>query len=139
MRELIVVTLVVLLLVGVFFTGSFWQRHIFTSDREALAYYRENHLSKQGYIKGFGNYHIRSFDGGENWVAVRYTDDWKIEILGPVEEIHPGLLGAIQGLGNLFAYVGKNGTINFEQDRRDKDIRMLEEAGFEIKVQTSQP
>ena len=45
----------------------------------------------QGYDEAFGSYNLRSFDKGKNWYAFQETPDGEVKILGPVEEIYPGL------------------------------------------------
>jgi hypothetical protein len=102
------------------------------------SYYDSTYLRKQGGTSTFGpngfdnpiiNYNLRSWDGGKNWYATEYNDDWGIKILGPVDSIYPGLLEHLNGWDILTNHVMKNGPINFTNA---DDVEIFEGAGFTI-------
>lgn len=112
--------------------GSYFQRRSFARDAQNLAYYEKTYLWKQGAMIGFGNYDLRSFDGGKQWYAVSRKDDGAIVILGAAEEIFPGLLASINGMDALVAYARKNGPLTFSGGRAKNDRAFLEAAGFTV-------
>jgi len=123
-----------LLLIGV--GGIIWGT-ISTNRRHArdlgnLAYYQKTYLQKQGATVGYGSYLLRSFDGGKNWYACEWTTEDGLTVLGPTEEIHPGLLDQINGFRALVEYVTQNGPITFSGNRAASDLALLQGAGFSV-------
>ena len=77
----------------------------------------------------FFNYMIHSWDGGKNWYATEYDDEWGIKILGDAKVLYPDLLEYINGMKQLTDYVEKNGSIDGTDSA---GIKALENAGFTV-------
>lgn len=109
--------------------------------REKLFYYNRKYLYKSGYMTGYGSYELVSLSGGKSWYAAQTglvdTTPWHYEvtdvrILGPAEEIYPGLLSKLNGMETLMKHITENGPLTLTGERTQKDIQLLREAGFEI-------
>jgi hypothetical protein len=78
-----------------------------------------------------------SLDGGQNWfVATIKQQEGKqdqVKILGPVEEIHPGLLSGLQARIELQEFAETNGRRAFFDKR--KTAELLNRAGLAAKNQ----
>jgi len=90
---------------------------------------------KQGWSLGYDNYDLRSFDGGRTWWAVEsdIRND-SVKLLGPAEEVHPGLLDHLVAIDNLYRYVEENGSIVIGSGTTPEEMGVLENAGFELVV-----
>lgn len=77
------------------------------------------------------NYDLRSWDGGKNWYAVEFDNNWGMKILGDVKLIYPNLLEHIEGMNALYKFVKENGAID---GTNPKGIEALEKAGFTVKT-----
>ncbi len=95
-----------LLLLSVMLLGfSFgYQYHSFKTYNQLddLKYYKEQNKVRIGHTSFSGEdlqYKIKTFDGGRSWYA---TDLSGYKILGPVEEIHPGLIEHLKEIGAGF-------------------------------------
>ena len=115
----------------------------FRSMKDTINRDNETYLSKSGgtslYFppwwnkirdgKGF-NYHLMSFDGGQNWYAIdkeKLFDE--ILVIGLVDHIYPGLMEYLDKMGNLSSHVREHGSL----DLTDKDdIEVLTDAGFTV-------
>lgn len=111
------------------------QRETISYQKREIDYYNSTYLSKQGATslwKGSNgkvvNYYLRSFDSGRNWYAITMSDSGTT-ILGPVEEIFPGLMKHLKDWDNLTDYVAKNGPINLNDGN---GTSLLKDVGFEI-------
>ncbi|MFC1629723.1 hypothetical protein ACFL11_00645 [Patescibacteria group bacterium] len=91
------------------------QKRAFSSDAKSLAYYEKTMLHKSGWSLGYGQYDLRSLDGGKQWHAVQEDCDKGVTILGTAEEVFPGLLDHLQGLDALTSYARKNGPLTPER------------------------
>ena len=130
--EILKVTAVLLLIAALFFAaGVLYQKHASTRAMEELVYYKGTYLWKSGWAKGFGSYVLRSFDGGRSWYAVERIED-ELKVLGPAEEVFPGLLSQLYGLDALVKYVEQNGPITLTGERARTDQAILEAAGFTV-------
>lgn len=98
-----------------------------------LKYYEKKYLRKIGYTVGYGSYNLRSLDGGQNWYAVKCTsnlpDSEKIEIIGPAEEVFPGLLEKLKSIDELVRYAQKGPITEMGPEEKI----MFEKAGFTMK------
>lgn len=75
------------------------------------------------------NYHLRSFDGGESWVAVTMDSDSRMRIIGEVNHIYPGLLTHLLATTRLIEQDVSNGPLSLSNSR---DQQLLTDAGFTI-------
>ncbi|MFA6437154.1 MAG: hypothetical protein WC242_03250 [Candidatus Paceibacterota bacterium] len=125
---------VIILTSGIFYFGSLCQSNRFARDREDLAYYQKTYLHKSGYMEGYGNYLLRSFDGGKNWFAIdlERAKNHEVVILGPVEDIYSGLMAKIQGFDDLSTYVREHGPITLSGENAAQEKAILEKAGFTV-------
>jgi len=108
-----------------------------------LAYYDSTYLQKQGWTSMMGgdkgiDYDLRSWDAGQTWYAVKATPQTrfafrKLIILGEADTIYPNLLQHLEGWDKLTEYVSKNGSIGGKHPINEDDIKMLQDAGFEVK------
>jgi hypothetical protein len=95
----------------------------------SLTWYRSNHLQRQGYIAGVGNYWLQSLDGGKRWFNLQRAADGGLIVTGPAD---PGLLIQIEGMTALLAHVRLHGPV----DPQSSDGRqLLTKAGFTIHEQ----
>lgn len=103
------------------------------NEKEA-EFYRKTYLWKMGCRVDYGSYDLRSFDGGQNWYAVKSafgkTGPEKVEILGSAEQVFPGLLKKINGMEELCNYAKRKGPIT---ELGPSEIEMFEKAGFKLK------
>jgi hypothetical protein len=112
--------------------GWFFVYEYYASDLKDLSYYQKTYLKQSGYSDGFGNYTLRSLDGGKNWYAVD-EEVGNVRIKGPAKQVYPGLLEHLAAIDKLIKYAEKNGPITFTGERAARDRQMLEKAGFELK------
>lgn len=94
-------------------------------------YYQRTHLQKSGYSQGWGNYDLRSLDGGINWYAVASTNGGVV-ILGSADQVYPGLVEHILAMGRLYSYVESNGPVVVGTTISSAQSNLLERAGFVI-------
>lgn len=131
MQTLVVAAMLIVAALSAF-GGSYLQKRSFSSDERSLAYYRETHLRKQGYSRGFGQYELLSFDGGKRWYAVEQGRNDEIIIRGTAEEVFPGLLAHLHGWDALIKHAVKNGPLTLSGERAETDRTLLESAGFTV-------
>jgi len=114
--------------------GFYNGRNSLAPEMKNLKTYQDRYLRKQGDNIKFGSYNLISLDGGKRWYAFEYSQDDNCEIIikGTAEEIFPGLLAYLDGLGNLIEYAKQNGPISFSERTIGEDIKILEGAGFTI-------
>jgi hypothetical protein len=55
-------------------------------------------------IEGAGSYNLKTFDSGKNWYAIKYNDEWGMEIIGKAEDVYPGLLSHLTGMDALSSF-----------------------------------
>jgi len=128
--------LLLILIVASYLLGNNngWRSHKESVNSELRDYQwlRENYLTKQGSVlmsdDHYINYYLMSFDAGKTWYATDHSNE-QVKILGPVEEIHPGLLDRINAFAALSDYVNKNGPITFANP---KEVTLLQNAGFTV-------
>ena len=58
------------------------------------------------------NYQLVTLDGGQNWYVYSIGDNREVQIIGPVEEVYPGLIEHLTGLEALIGYVEEHGPID---------------------------
>ncbi len=131
MRPLIV-ALIIVGCVGLFVAGMFLQRSMFQRDARDLSHYRANYLSKSGWISSHGSYNFRSFNGGINWWAVEVDAKGGLNILGPADEIHPGLLSELEGWDNLRRYVEEHGSMTLTGPNAQRELEILTSVGITV-------
>jgi hypothetical protein len=81
------------------------------------------YLSKNGYSKKYGDFHLRSFDRGKHWYAVDTTDG--IVVIGEAEKVYPGILTHIDRANKLFAHVRKYGFLDSDGKKTLEDFMNL--------------
>ena len=74
------------------------------------------------------SYNLKSWDGGETWVAVEYDKEWRMKVLGDAEVIFPGLVKNINAVEVLLK-AAQNGT----PLTIPKDQKLFKNSGFEVK------
>jgi hypothetical protein len=123
------------ILLGVIIIALGSAAHYFSSEVKTLqkdnAYYHENYKSKVGgtlWKDGkWINYDLRTFDGGEHWVALGEGG----KILGDVNKVVPGLLQYLDNMDYLTEYIRSHGPIN-PDNMTDYEREMLKNIGVEI-------
>jgi hypothetical protein len=125
---------IILITLAVGYTlGHFRYKKKVTRDLKELDYYKKKYLWKQGGTQEYSSYNLRSFDGGLTWYAVDVDSKTKaLTIKGQAEEVFPGLMAHLDGWDRLFDYVSKKGPITFSGNRAADDLKVLENAGFEV-------
>ena len=96
-------------------------------ERKVIQWYRTTYLQKQGWSKGFGNYDLRSLDGGKTWWEVERGPNGEVNIKGPA---NPDLLRHLDGWDALVAHVERHGPLDLSSAQ---DLSLLTGAGFEVK------
>lgn len=125
--------IVVAVAIAAFAAGYRLHRRRAARERELLAWFKDTFLRKQGWIIGLGNYELQSFDGGKRWYAVEPgREDGAVRILGPADEVHPGLLAQIDGMDRLVKHVRANGPLTLAGPSVGTDLALLESAGFTV-------
>ena len=102
----------------------------YARDKRSLTYFRSTYLRQQGWNVKYGQYELRSFDGGKNWYAVK-SDESGMKIIGNAEDVHPGLLAQNAGMDALVKHVTTHGPISFDQPGQ---IKLFTNAGFTIEA-----
>lgn len=121
------------LIIGAYFLGRKTQKDELRFVIRGYDWYNETFLSKQGGTQNVPSYHLMSFDSGQSWYAVDQNDKG-FKIVGPAEDIFPGLLAHLKATDDLIKYVETNGPITFSDTTMEKDVEILEGAGFEVKT-----
>ena len=129
--------LLLILLLGLFIIFSIYSRGQDTKLRltqAQLEYYQKIILTRQGSSAGYGNYYLLSVDGGYHWhnvvvSAVGFEIDGRRrygwEILGPADT---NLVKHLEAMDALTVYAESH------QTNTDVLIRLLEDAGFQVKT-----
>lgn len=133
MMEFFVLGIILALIIGVFI-GYHIHKKSASRDMRSLTHYRSTYLEKTGYSYGYGDFQLRSFDGGKHWYTVNTEAGVVIE--GLAEEKFPGLLTHLEGIDRLVEYTKENGPITLAGDRSAKDIEVL--AGIDFKIEDKQ-
>jgi hypothetical protein len=99
-------------------------------QREELDWYHQTYRTQTGFYEGFGSYQLQTLDGGRNWYALERDGD-QVKVLGPVEEIHPGLMRRLEAMDQLLELYKESGPLDLS---RPEHREVLEAVGFEIKT-----
>jgi hypothetical protein len=127
----VAIGLVVFFLVFTYIRGIYLEKRYL--ERE-VNFFKSTYKVRQGYTQGWGNYRLFSPDGGISWFATtRDFDTGKVDILGPVEEVHPGLMAHLEGWDDLMNYLNTEGSITIGEDGiSDEESSLLTGAGFTV-------
>lgn len=99
---------------------------------DALKRYETTYETMSGAKDGYGNYYLLSIDGGNNWYAVDYFTNPDVPvILGPAEEIFPGLLQHLKSWDAFVEYVLENGPIDLANPSSE-ELQLFSNTGFEV-------
>lgn len=132
-KEMKIVILVAFLaIVFTTFNVAFLQGRESSNNSEVLAYYQQTYLREQGSFIGFGQYELRSFDGGKRWYATERDEEGAMMILGTAEEVFPSLLSRIHGMRALLKRAAQNDPLTLSGEQAEADRTLLESAGFTI-------
>ena len=96
-----------------------------------VEYYKNTYKYQIGSSQEFGSYHLVSLDAGKNWYSYERSDE-EMKILGPAEEIHPGLLAHIQSWDKILDYVEDNGPISLTGENAAQELELIKKVGFEV-------
>ena len=136
--------------IGGYFLGMRVHERQIAPEMASLAYFKDTYLEKQGGTiwHGIGDYRLASFDGGRNWYAITKTPyknetgefvlnargnhAQEVKIIGPAEEVYPGLVSYLKGFEALIEYVKEKGPMTFSEERAEQDKKVLEAAGFTV-------
>lgn len=93
-------------------------------DSRELEAMRRTYLRVSGTSERYGNYDLRSFDGGRRWYATHSNSKRQLIIDGDVDDVYPGLLAELKTWDNIVQFVAENGTIGLDPDK-DEDARAI--------------
>lgn len=93
--------LVVIALTLSFLAGRYFRNIELKQDLETLARYKSTYLIKSGWTDNSDYYHLFSCDAGNNWYAMGKDG---VSIIGPAEEIYPGLVRHLEKENSLIKY-----------------------------------
>lgn len=123
---------------------AYWKKSgDYNKVKKELAWYNTKFLTKNGWTKLYGDgtglaYNLLSIDGGKTWYALNNNFAHEnVQILGKVEEIYPKLIEHLDGWDKLTAYVKEHGAIGSSGTITDDDMKVLQDAGLEIKINKS--
>lgn len=97
---------------------------------------KAKYLAESGADPICGQYQLRSFDGGLNWCAVDPSSgaDSPVKILGPVEQVYPGLRQRLSARKDLQRYMQQYGFNGVKNAGDVKHIMWLIDAsGYSVK------
>lgn len=99
-------------------------------DAEELAYYKDKYRLKVGgtsLLRGFDqvNYRLLSPNGGRDWYVLDDAD----AIVGPVEEVYPGLLDNLAAMDSLVRLAESGAPVD---PATAAGAALLRHAGFEV-------
>ena len=101
-------TLIILIILAVvlsFIAGRYFRDFELKHDLESLKRYRNTYLFKSGWTDASEYYHLFSFDEGKSWYAL---DKNGATIIGPAEEIYPGIISILENENSLIKYPSKS-------------------------------
>lgn len=94
--------------------------------------YLEKNPSRIGYLVGYGNYNLKSFDSGKTWYM--FNNDWT-KILGEAEKVKPGL---VQSLGAWDAIAARAKSGNPVSLDSEDDVKLIQNAGITVNREEKQ-
>jgi len=113
--------------------GVALQRYWF-SDRQQLLEYEKTYLRRNGSSAVFGDYDLRSFDGGKRWYAVSVEPDGAVVVKGLVQEVMPKLLTYLECRGALLKCGTESDVMTLTGPLGDEDFTLLKEfASFNVR------
>lgn len=97
----ILITLTILAIVLSFFAGRQFRSIELKHDLESLARLKETYQTRSGWTESSDYYLLFSFDAGKSWYAM---DKEGTTIIGPAEEIYPGITELLESENSLIRY-----------------------------------
>lgn len=122
-KSVILFVVACLLTLSAFVADMSFQSNLNRDAMSSLQEYRETYRCREGVSQKFGEYKLRTLDGGMNWYAVMFTDKG-IRILGHVDKVYPGLGLRLKAIDTLHRYSKNPGSVSEKE---------LQEAGFKLK------
>jgi hypothetical protein len=106
-------------------TWKICQKRPKKDDRELTAI-RRTYLRVSGTNERYGDYDLRSFDGGRRWYATHTNAQGQLIIDGDIEDVYPGLRAELENWDNIVQFVCENGTIGLDPDKTEDSRAIFE-------------